>query len=340
MAEGKEKRTRILSGMRPTGKLHLGNLVGALANWRDLQDTCDCFFMVADYHALMSEYEAPDAIADHTREVTVDFLACGLDPERSVIFRQSDVPEHAELHLILSAYAPIGWLERNPTYKEQLRQIKNKDIHNYAFLGYPVLQTADIVIYKADAVPVGEDQLPHLELARELVRRFNHLVGREVLVEPRAKLTASARLLGLDRRKMSKSYGNQIDLADPPEAIREKVRTMITDPKRIRFADPGHPEQCNVCQWYKTFAPGEYDEIAEKCREAKWGCTDCKKRLAEILVEHLAGPRARREELEAHPERLDAILADGAARARAVARTTLDEVRERVGLGPLPAGAS
>ena len=329
------RRKRILSGMRPTGRLHLGNLVGALSNWRDIQDDYDCFFMIADYHALMSEYADPAGIAQAAREVAIDFLSCGLDPERSVIFRQSDVAEHSELHLILSCYTPISWLERNPTYKEQMEQLKTKDIHNYAFLGYPVLQAADIAIYKADVVPVGEDQLPHLELAREVVRRFNHLVGRDVLVEPQAKLTASPRLLGLDRRKMSKSYGNQIDIADPPETIVKKVASMITDPKRIRRDDPGHPDVCNVCQYYKVFAPDEYDEVADKCAGAKWGCTDCKKRLAEVLVALLEEPRRRRAELEAHPERLKQILTDGAEQARPVARATLGEVKAATGLAAL-----
>jgi tryptophanyl-tRNA synthetase len=329
------KRQRILSGMRPTGRLHLGNLVGALWNWRMLQDAYDCFFMIADYHALMSEYEDPAPIAPNTREVLIDFISCGLDPARSVIFRQSDVPEHAELHLILSAYTPISWLERNPTYKEQMQQLTSRDIHNYAFLGYPVLQAADILIYKANLVPVGEDQLPHLELAREVVRRFNNLVGKEALVEPQAKLTACPRLLGMDRRKMSKSYGNQIDISDPLDVIRKKVMSMITDPLRIRLADPGHPEDCNVCQYYKIFDPAAYEDTADKCRNSKWGCTDCKKRLAEVLIAFLDEPRAKRAELEAHPDKLHAILADGARRAQAVARETLDEIKMLTGLGKL-----
>jgi len=328
-------RQRILSGMRPTGRLHLGNLVGALANWRDLQDAYDCYFMIADYHALMSEYEDPSGIADAAREVLLDFIACGLDPARSVIFRQSDVPEHTELHLILSAYTPLGWLERCPTYKEQMRELKTRDVHNYAFLGYPVLQAADIILYGAHCVPVGEDQLPHLELAREIARRFNHLVGEDLLVEPQAKLTTMPRLLGLDRRKMSKSYGNQIDIADDPDAIRRKVRTMITDPKRVRRDDPGHPEECNVCDWYTTFQPEEAEEVARKCRLAEWGCTDCKMRLAEVLIAYLADPRERRQALEADPDRLQAILADGAERARATARETLGEVKRVTGLGSM-----
>ena len=333
MADAPGGRQRILSGMRPTGRLHLGNLVGALENWRALQDEYDCFFMIADYHALMSEYESPADISSHAREVLIDFVSCGLDPERSVIFRQSDVPEHAELHLILSSYTPISWLERNPTYKEQMKELTSRDIHNYAFLGYPVLQAADILLYKANRVPVGEDQLPHLELTREVVRRFNALVGAEALVEPQAKLTSSPRLLGLDRRKMSKSYHNQIDIADDPDTIRAKVRSMITDPKRIRRDDPGHPDECNVCDYYKTFAPDEPAAVAEKCRAATWGCTDCKAHLADILVALLEEPRRRRAELEADPERLLAIVAAGGEKAQAVARQTLDEIKGLTGLG-------
>jgi tryptophanyl-tRNA synthetase len=329
------KRQRILSGMRPTGRLHLGNLVGALWNWRMLQDEYDCFFMIADYHALMSEYEDPAPIAENTRQVLIDFLSCGLDPQRSVLFRQSDVPEHAELHLILSCYTPIGWLERTPTYKEQMEQLTDRDIHNYAFLGYPVLQAADICLYKAHLVPVGEDQLPHLELTREVVRRFNHLVGREALVEPQAKLTASPRLLGLDRRKMSKSYGNQIDIADPPDGVRRKVMSMITDPLRIKRSDPGHPDDCNVCQYYKVFCPADAEDVTDQCRNAKWGCTDCKKRLGEVLVAFLSEPRAKRADLEAHPERLHEVLASGAAKAQAAARETLNEIKTQTGLGGL-----
>ena len=332
---GKAARKRILSGMRPTGRLHLGNLVGALWNWRMLQDDYDCFFMIADYHALMSEYEKPASIPANVREVLIDFLSCGLDPERSVIFRQSDVVEHAELHLVLSCYTPISWLERNPTYKEQLQQLADKDLHNYAFLGYPVLQAADIVLYKANLVPVGEDQLPHLELTREVVRRVNALVGQEVFVEPQAKLTASPRLLGLDRRKMSKSYGNQIDIADPPEVIQKKVMSMITDPLRIKKTDPGHPDDCNVCAYYKIFAPTTADDVADKCRSARWGCTDCKRHLAEVLTTFLSEPRKKRADLEAHPDRLKEVLAAGAEKARAVAQKTLDEVKALVGLGKL-----
>jgi len=329
-------KQRILSGMRPTGRLHLGNLVGALLNWRMLQEDYQCYFMVADYHALMSEYADPQPLSDNTREVVIDWVSCGLDPERSVIFRQSDVPGHAELHLILSCYTPLGWLTRCPTYKEQLKQIKNKDLHNYAFLGYPCLQAADIIIYKAHYVPVGEDQLPHLELTREIVRRFNTMVGAEVFPEPQAKLTKAARLLGTDRRKMSKSYNNQIDIADDEETIRKKVMSMITDPKRIRLNDPGHPEECNVCEYFKIFCPTDTPKVAEKCRNAEWGCTDCKEYLADVLLIFLSEPRAKRRLLEADPDAVERILAQGAERANDSASATMKEVRALTGLGRKP----
>jgi len=327
---------RILSGMRPTGRLHLGNLVGALLNWRALQDEYQCYFMVADFHALMSEYADPRALFDNTREVVMDWVSCGLDPERSVIFRQSDVPGHAELHLVLSCYTPLGWLERCPTYKEQLKQITNRDLRNYAFLGYPCLQAADIILYKAHCVPVGDDQLPHLELTREIVRRFNGLVGKEVFPEPQAKLTQAARLLGTDRRKMSKSYGNQIDIADDAETIRKKVMSMITDPKRVRRDDPGHPDECNVCEYYKVFCPTDVAEVERKCRAAEWGCTDCKAALGEVLVIFLSEPREKRRALESDPGAVERILADGADRANAFARKTMEEVYSLTGLGRKP----
>jgi tryptophanyl-tRNA synthetase len=329
-------KQRILSGMRPTGRLHLGNLVGALLNWRRLQDEYQCYFMVADYHALMSEYADPSKLFDNTREVVIDWISCGLDPERSVIFRQSDVPGHAELHMVLSCYTPLSWLERCPTYKEQLKQMTTRDLTNYAFLGYPCLQAADIVLYRAHCVPVGEDQLPHLELTREIVRRFNGMVGEEVFPEPQAKLTQAARLLGLDRRKMSKSYGNQIDIADDPDTIRKKVATMITDPKRIRLKDPGHPDECNVCDYYKVFCPTDYDEVARKCRASEWGCTECKKKLAEVLVLFLSEPREKRKALEADPAAVEQILSRGAEKANAFAAETMAQVRRLTGLGPKP----
>ncbi len=317
---------RILSGMRPTGPMHLGHLAGALVNWAKLQDDYECFYMVADWHALMSEYADTADIARFGREMVADWIACGLDPERSVIFVQSQVPEHAELHLILSCLVPLPWLERCPTYKEQREQIKGKDLSTYAFLGYPNLQAADILLYLADTVPVGDDQLPHLELTREIARRFNNFFGR-VFPEPNAKLTQTSRLLGLDRRKMSKSYGNFIALSDDRDAIMKKTMTMITDPKRIKLSDAGHPDECNVCSYYEVFAPEEAGEVADKCRNSKWGCTDCKKRLGEVLDGHLKPIRAKRAELLSDPAGLDAILEAGREKASTVAHEVMGKVR-------------
>lgn len=326
-----ERKKRILSGNRPTNFLHLGNYVGALSNWVKLQDEYDCYFMVADWHALMSEYKNPGDIGRFTREMYIDWLSVGLDPERCVMFVQSDVPQHAELHLILSAYCPIGWLERCPTYKEQMENLKHKEINNYAFLGYPLLQTADIVLYDGEVVPVGQDQLPHLELAREIVRRFNGLVDREVLLEPEAKLTEFPLLLGVDNRKMSKSYDNFILLSEPEDSLRKKVMSMITDPARVKKTDKGHPEVCNVCSYYKIFSPHDVPEVEDNCRNAAWGCTDCKRRLADRMVEYLAPVHEKRRELEADPGALDAIIEDGNTRARKAAAETMGRVREALG---------
>jgi len=325
------KTGTILSGMRPTGPLHIGHLVGALSNWASLQDSYRCFFMVADWHALMSEYEHPEIVRDSTLQVAIDFMACGLDPERSTIFVQSDVPEHLELYMAFSFVTPLGWLERCPTYKEQMRNITDRDISNYAFLGYPVLQAADILIYKADTVPVGEDQLPHVELTREIARRFNNFYG-EIFPEPQAKLTRAPRFLGLDGRKMSKSYGNYIALSDDAGEIRSKVMTMFTDPQRKRKSDPGRPEMCNVHSYFEIFAPEEAPDVAEKCRKAEWGCTDCKKRIAEILDRVIAPIREKQAALKADPAKVEEILAAGAAHAREVARETMALVRPAVGL--------
>ena len=320
-----EKKGRILSGIRVTGPLHLGHLVGAFQNWVRLQDEYECFYMVADYHGYMSEYADSSDMARYSRECVADWIAIGLDPDRSTLFVQSHVPEHAELHLVLSAITPLGWLERCPTYKEALEQ-SQKDIRNYAFLGYPVLQAADIILYKATAVPVGEDQLPHLELTREIVRRFHSLYGVEIFPEPQALLSEVPRLLGLDRRKMSKSYGNYIALADDPETIRAKVMSMITDPQRIRKTDPGRPDYCNVHAYYRVFAPDIAGEVDEGCRAAAFGCTDCKARLAEILVEYLKPIREKREALLAEHGKVEAILRRGKEKASAVAGSTMEEV--------------
>ena len=321
---------RILSGMRPTGRLHLGHLVGALENWAALQEEYECLYMVADWHALMSEYEDSSTIAPNTREMVADWIGCGLDPERSTIFVQSRVPEHAELHLIFSCVTPLGWLERCPTYKEALEQIKDKDIRTYAFLGYPCLQAADILVYRANVVPVGDDQLPHLELTREVARRFNHLFA-EVFPEPQGKLTQAPRLLGLDRRKMSKSYGNAIELADEDDVIRKKVGTMITDPARIRRSDPGHPEVCNVFDYYKVFAPDAVPCVDKECRGAERGCVDCKKQLAEALVEKITPIRERRNAVLAEEGAVEDVLERGREVASERAKETMGKVRGAIG---------
>lgn len=319
-----DKKT-ILSGMRPTGPLHLGHLAGALANWKALQTEYNCFYMVADWHALMSEYHNSASIAEHSRVMVAEWVACGLDTDAAVLFVQSDVHEHAELHLILSCVTPIGWVERCPTYKEQLKQLAKKDVNTYAFLGYPVLQAADILLYRADLVPVGEDQLPHLEITREIARRFNTVVG-EVFPEPQAKLTPVPRLMGLDRRKMSKSYGNAVNLADEPEEIRKKIMGMITDPQRARRDDPGRPDYCNAHRYYDAFLSDEAPEVARKCKTAEIGCVDCKKRLAEGLCEMLAPIRAKRNELLSDTEKLDGIIKKGNARASEAASATMEAV--------------
>jgi tryptophanyl-tRNA synthetase len=325
-------KKRILSGMRPTGGLHLGHVVGALGNWAALQKEFDCFYFVADHHALMSEAERPEVIRESTLANVADWIACGVDPDLSTIFVQSHLPEHGELHVILSCITPLGWLERCPTYKEQLVELEKggKDVRNYAFLGYPVLQCADIVMYKADAVPVGEDQIPHLELTREIVRRFNRMFG-EIFPEPQPRLTQTPRLLGLDRRKMSKSYGNCIFLSDGSEEVRRKVSTMFTDPLRVRRSDAGHPDECNVCDYFRTFAPERHADVAAKCRGAAWGCTECKRELAGVLDDFLSPIRTRRTGLLADRAELERVILAGTERARRVAQSTMAEVRRAVG---------
>ncbi len=331
-------RQRLLSGMRPTGALHLGHWVGVLQNWVRLQESYDCFFMVADWHALMSEYEHPEHLREYVIDNVTDWLAAGIDPQRSVIFRQSDVPEHLELAMVLSIMTPLGWVERVPTYKEQLREVEGRDLATYGFLGYPVLQAADILLYKGNVVPVGEDQVPHLELAREIVRRFKHLTGQDFFPEPEPLLTESARLPGTDGRKMSKSYGNTIGLHDSDETIRKMAQSMFTDPLRIKMTDPGHPETCNVCGYWRLFAPERAAQVWEECRTSRRGCTQNKQELAEVLIEVTRPFRRYREDAKrsstaAKREAFVAqVLADGAKRARAVARQTMAEVRAAVGL--------
>ena len=317
----------ILSGMRPTGKLHLGHLVGALENWVKLQDEYECFFMIADWHALMSEYENTSALKDSILDNVVDWLSAGIDPEKATVFIQSEVTPHLDLYLIFSCLTPLGWLERCPTYKEQLREIKARDLHTYGFLGYPVLQAADILLYKANKVPVGQDQLPHLELTREISHRFNRLYQKEVFPYPEALLTETPKLLGLDGRKMSKSYDNTINLSDGEEEIKKKVAGMFTDPKRIKLSDKGHPGVCNVFRYYSVFMPAMEEEVRDWCSNAKLGCTDCKKRMALLMVKHLRPLHKRRQELLADKDKLNKILRDGREKALAAASKTMQEAR-------------
>ncbi len=320
-------RPRILSGMRPTGPLHLGNFMGALDNWVGLQGEYECFFTIVDWHSLTTDYADPMGIRGNVLEVATDWLAAGLDPARSTLFIQSWVPEHAELHLLLSMVTPVAWLERVPSYKEQQQQLPDKNLSTYGFLGYPLLQTADIIIYKADAVPVGEDQAPHVELSRAIVRRFNHLYG-PVFPEPKTLLTKTPRIPGTDGRKMSKSYANAIYLQEAPEVVREKLRTMVTDPARKRRTDPGNPDICPVFDLHRAFSPPDSQNwAAAGCRSAGIGCLDCKARLADHLLERLAGIHARRPQYAAHPDRVWDILYEGSKRARAAAGATLDQVR-------------
>ncbi|HWC78010.1 MAG TPA: tryptophan--tRNA ligase [Blastocatellia bacterium] len=331
MTDGSQKK-RIVSGMRPTGNLHLGNYEGALKNWVRLQDSgeYECFYFIADLHALTSDYADSSAIKQNTLDMVSDWLASGLDPKRSTIFAQSTVQEHAELHLILSAVTPLGWLERVPTYKEQRENITSKDIGNYAFLGYPVLQAADIIMYKADFVPVGKDQASHVELTREIVRRFNGFFG-DVFPEPKELHTEVPVLPGTDGRKMSKSYGNAIYLIDEPDVVREKARLMITDRTRIKRTDPGHPEACDVCQMHRFFVRGDVaDSFDDDCRNARIGCVDRKRALAESIIDRYGAIAKRSRELREHPEEVIAVLKDGRDRARSEARKTMTEVRRAI----------
>jgi len=350
------ERQRVLSGMRPTGRLHIGHYFGALQNWVKLQEQYECFFFVADWHALTTDYADASQIAHNTIEIGTDWLASGLDPQKCTLFVQSQVPEHAELHLMLSMVTPLGWLERVPTYKEQLENIKDKDLHTYGFLGYPLLQTADIVIYDAHFVPVGEDQVPHVEMSREVVRRFNTSFAKvdeatrklsldhrlsllanqglqveRTLREPEVLLTETPRLPGTDGRKMSKSYENYVSLSESDESIREKTRNMMTDPARKRRTDKGNPDVCPVFSWHKLFSPQEtIAQVNKECRTAEIGCVDCKKLMADGLLKWIAPVRARRQEYEMHPQRVLEILDAGSKKARAVAQATMARVREAI----------
>ncbi len=325
------EKKRILSGMRPTGPLHLGNLHGALANWIEMQDQYDCFFFIADWHALTSDYEDTGSISNYTREVITDWLSAGLSPEKSTLFVQSRIKEHAELFLLLSMITPVPWLERNPTYKEQILQIANKDLSTFGFLGYPVLQAADIIIYKANGVPVGVDQVPHVEITREIARRFNYLYGTTVFPEPEAILTESSKILGMDRRKMSKSYNNAIFLSDTPENVSSKVFQMITDPQRKRKTDPGDPKVCNVFEFHQLYSdPETIADVSGKCRSADIGCVACKKIMAGHLIRFLEPIREKRAYYEAHPDVVTDIMNTGSAKARGVAQQTMEEVRAAI----------
>lgn len=321
-------RKRVLSGMRPTGRLHLGHLFGALDNWKTLQEQYDCFFFIADWHALTTDYADSSKIKDYTIEVVLDWLAAGLDPRQATFFVQSRLPEHAELHLLFSMFTPLAWLERVPTYKEQREQITDKDLGTYGFLGYPLLQAADILIYKAHYVPVGVDQVPHIELTREVARRFNFLY-REVLVEPEALLTEFPKIPGTDGRKMSKSYDNAVFLSDTPEAVTAKIKPMITDPARQRRSDPGNPELCPVYDLHRVFTPKAEREgyVVPGCTTARIGCLDCKAALLKHMLPVLAPISNRRAELARDPARVLEILEDGTARAKKVAGETLSEVK-------------
>jgi tryptophanyl-tRNA synthetase len=328
----KKIRPRVLSGMRSTGKLHLGNYVGALENWVRMQDEYECFFEVADWHALTTDYADTSRVKENSLEVALDWLAAGLDPEKSVIFIQSHVPAHAELHLLFSMITPLGWVERVPTYKEQRDNIKDKDLGTYGFLGYPVLQSADILLYKADVVPVGEDQVAHVELTREIARRFNGFYGG-VFPEPKSLLTPAPKLPGTDGRKMSKSYGNTIMLTDPEPVVRQKLKTMVTDPARVRRSDPGNPDVCPVGDLHKIFSDKEtMEKVNVGCRSAGIGCIECKGWAADALVKLLAPMQDRRKKFEENPRLAWDILEDGTRRARQAAAETMDDVRAAMGM--------
>src|SRR5438552_13692009 len=335
MSESAQKPTqrqprRVVSGMRPTGRLHLGHYQGAVKNWIEISRKAECFFFSADWHALTSEYKDTSNIAEAQREMFADWIAAGLDPERCTLFIQSHVKQHAELFVLLGMIAPLGWLERVPTYKEQQEQLKEKDLNTYGFLGYPVLQTADVAIYGADAVPVGQDQVAHLELAREIVRKFNHHYG-PVLVEPQPYLTDVPKILGLDGRKMSKSYGNAVEMGEDPESARKRIMVAVTDPARKRRHDPGHPEVCPIYHMHRAYSSPERVEFVDReCRSAGIGCVDCKKMLLESLIPALEKHRTARAQLD--EKRVDELVQLGTQKASRVAEETMTRVRDAVKL--------
>ncbi|MBP8717919.1 MAG: tryptophan--tRNA ligase [Candidatus Atribacteria bacterium] len=321
----------IFSGMRPTGKLHIGNYFGALMNWVQLQNDYKCYYGVVDWHALTTGYDETAMMKENIIEMVIDWLSAGIDPDKSTLLIQSHVPEHAELHLLLSMITPVSWLERNPVLKEQVRDLGLKENIGYGLLGYPVLMATDILIYKSNAVPVGEDQSPHIELAREIGRRFNSLY-QNVFTIPELKLSPTPKILGIDGKKMSKSLKNDISLSDNPEDIKTKVMSMITDPEKIRLSDPGHPEICVVFNYHGLFNKKELADIEKKCRQAQLGCVECKKRLAEILIQSFQIFREKRKHYERNPQLVWDILDTGSQEARKVARITLEEVKKAMNM--------
>lgn len=323
----KSEKDTILSGMRPTGSLHLGNYFGALENWVKLQNDYNCYFFVADWHALTTGYEDTSDIKCNINELIIDWLSAGLEPDKCTIFLQSAIKEHAELHLLFSMFTPLSWLYRCPTYKDQLSQLKEKNITTYGFLGYPCLQAADILMYKANAVPVGEDQIPHVELTREIARRFNYLFG-EVFPEPASKLTKAKVLPGTDGRKMSKSYNNTIALSDAPDTVRKKVMSMITDPSRIKKNDPGHPEVCAVFAFHKVFSEEDVSQTEALCKAGGIGCVQCKKNLASKMEQYLLPIYERRQALLKKPHYIREVVENGNERARSVAEKTMSDVKK------------
>lgn len=325
-----KENKRIVSGMRPTGPLHLGHYFGVLKNWINLQETHQCYFFVADWHALTTEYAEPKRIKGFVPELVKDWVASGLDPEKCVIFQQSQVKEHAELHLLLSMLTPVSWLERCPTYKDQLTELAAKDLTTYGFLGYPVLMASDILLYRPGFVPVGQDQLPHLELTREIARRANHLYGN-FFPEPQAMLTPDAKLAGLDGRKMSKSYGNAIGLSEDPSTMKKKVMSMLTCAKRARLSDPGDPKECNLFPYHELLTdPARLPEIVAGCTTATWGCGDCKKLLVESMTAFLDPIRDRRKAFDKDPNLVNDLLAKGNDRARQLAGRNLDALKKKL----------
>jgi len=345
---------RVVSGMRPTGALHLGHYHGALKNWVQLQSQHPCLFFVADWHALTTHYESPGSIGNNVWEMVIDWLAAGLDPAKAVLFLQSRIPEHAELHVLLSMSTPLGWLERVPTYKDQQERLSDRDLSTYGFLGYPLLQSADILIYRAAWVPVGEDQVPHIELTREVARRFNHLYGEApapaaqaaarkrgetlentpVLPEPQALLTAASRLCGIDGQKMSKSYGNAIAMREEPASVTKKIRTMPTDPARVRRSDPGDPGRCPVWNLHQVYSAEDVRTwVQQGCRSASIGCLDCKQPVIDAVIQETAVFIERARPYQEDPSQLHSIVAAGCERAREIAQTTMRDVRSAIGLG-------